>query len=86
MILVEAVVVGLVAFRLWRLLAVDDLTERLRERLPERVLEPWRCVWCLGFHCAVVVGLVAHLTGLTDSTPWLMIPAASVIVGIIWER
>lgn len=86
MILAEIVVVGLVSYRLWRLLAVDDITEGLRDRLPERVLEPWQCAWCLGFHCTVVVGVVAYLAGLTVGSPWLVVPAASVIVGLIGER
>lgn len=83
MILVEVIVIGLVSYRLWRLLAVDDLTEWFRERMPERVLKPWTCPHCLGFWSTVLVGLVAHFAGLTTSTPWLVVPAASVLVGFI---
>lgn len=89
MILVEVVVVGLVAYRLWRLLAVDDLTEPVRLWLHDhapRVLKPWTCQWCAGFHCTLVVGLVAYFAGLTDGTPWLVIPAASVVVGFLGEK
>jgi hypothetical protein len=83
MILVEVIVVGLASYRLFRLLAVDDLTEPIRGRMSERVLKPWQCPWCLGWWCTVAVGLVAHYAGLTTGTPWLVVPAASVIVGFI---
>lgn len=86
MILVEIVVIGLVAYRLFRLLAVDDLTERLRDRMSERVLKPWTCQHCLGWWCTVLVGLIAHFVGWTSGTPWLVVPAAAVIVGFLGEH
>ena len=89
MILVEIVVVGLVSYRLWRLLAEDTITEPLRlwlhDRAP-RVLEPLTCPHCAGFWCSAVVGTISYLAGFTDGTPWLVIPAASVIVGVMGER
>ena len=86
MVLVEIVIIGLVSYRLFRLLAVDKITERLRERMSERVLDPWTCPWCLGFWVTVAVGLVAHFVGWTTGTPWLVIPAAAVIVGLLGEH
>ena len=98
MILVEVVIVALVSYRLWRLLAVDDLTERIRHYLflaedegtgRTRVrsgANVLACPWCAGFWCTVAVGVAAHLAGFTDGTPWLVVPAASVIVGFIGEK
>lgn len=88
MVLVDSVVVGMVSYRLFRLLSVDSITEPLRARLPSWawVEELWGCAWCLGFWCTLAVGLVAWNLGWTDSTPWLMIPAASVVCGILGDR
>ena len=86
MILVEIVVVALVSYRLWRLLAVDKITEPVRDRMSERVLDPWQCPWCLGWWCTVAVGLVAWWVGLVVGSPWLVIPAAAVLVGFIGEH
>lgn len=86
MILVETALVALCSYRLWRLLAVDDLTERVRSRLAARVAHVLACPWCAGWWSTVAVGAAAHLAGLTDGTPWLIIPAASVIVGYLGDN
>lgn len=86
MILIEIILVALVSYRLWRLLAVDDLTERIRSKLGERVAHVLACPWCAGFWCTVAVGLVAHFAGWTEGTPWLVVPAAAVIVGFLGEH
>lgn len=86
MILIEVVIVALMAYRVWRLLALDELTRPLRERSidqgPGWVASLWYCSWCLGTWVTVAVGLATYLTGLTDSSPWLVIPAAATLVGL----
>lgn len=92
--LVEVVVVGLAAYRLWRLLAVDSITARLRDRLNVHAIAPVRhflaemvaCPWCLGTWCAVAVGLAAYFAGLTSETPWLVVPAAAVVCGWLGDH
>jgi len=85
--LVEAVVVGAVSFRVWRLLAVDTITARFRERVidtaPDWVTTGWYCAWCLGTWITISVGVTAYAAGLTDSTPWLVVPAAATTTGLL---
>jgi hypothetical protein len=82
--LVEALVIGLVSYRLWRLIGADLITAPLRER----ITWPWMaelvaCPWCLGTWLTIAVGLTAYLVGLTDSSPWLVIPAAATVCGLL---
>ena len=67
--LVESLLFGLVAYRLWRLAALDTITEPLRARLLRRVepdgIGPWAtvaywlaCPWCAGFWIAGAVVLL----------------------------
>lgn len=86
--IVWVVVIGLAAYRLWRLAAEDSITERLRESTidnwPEWVGKLVYCPWCLGswiafaltFGVDVVVGL---------SAPLLVGLAAAVVVGAVAE-
>lgn len=81
---------GLAAYRLFRLLAVDGITERPRaavERtITAKVGGKWAggltCGWCLGSWCAVaVVGIVWGLVGL--ALPALWIGATATLVGLL---
>jgi hypothetical protein len=89
-ILVEAIVIGTVSYRLWRLLALDEITAPVRDRLLSRSAwldSMWTCPWCLGTWVTIGVGLAAYFTGLTETSPWLAIPASSVVVGLLgrWD-
>jgi hypothetical protein len=93
MILVESVVVGLVAYRLWRLLAVDTLLEPLSRWISARgswgqkfIHKFVACPWCSGFWCCLIVGLAAWGGGLVEASPWLVVPAASVVCGMLGDR
>lgn len=80
------VVLMLAAYRLWRLLALDDLTRDVRERfgarLHPRLEAAIYCPWCLGFWCCVAVFGLASI--------WVSLPlvvaqvaAASTVVGFL---
>lgn len=92
--LVEIAVVGLVSYRLWRLLAVDGITQPARAWLIDhttlRETGWWfdflYCPWCLGAWLTVAVGLTSYFAGLTSETPWLVIPAAAVVCGWLGEH
>ena len=77
--IVAVVIVGLVAYRVWRLLAVDSLLDRWR---PD-----WKfltCPWCSGFWLAGLVALVWY-QGVPSEFVWVWL-ASSVIVGLIGEH
>lgn len=81
---------GLAAYRLFRLLAVDGITERPRAAVERTITAKagakWAggltCGWCLGTWCAVgVVGAVWAIRGL--DLPGLWIGATATIVGLL---
>lgn len=89
MILAYTVLIALAAFRLWRLAALDGITETPRERVythtPAWVEDLVQCPHCLGSWLAFGV------TWLTDATigleaPVLVALAAAALVGFIGER
>lgn len=88
-ILIESVIIGLVAYRLWRLVAKDDITEPIRQRVfwpsnDRPTLELMvSCPWCLGSWVAFGTVLVTHLTGVTSSNPYLLALASATIVGLV---
>ena len=90
MILVEIIVVGLVAYRLWHLLARDSITIPIQRRVERQahplVWEWWSCGWCSGTWYAVGVTLSAYFAGLITGSPWLVAPAAAFVVGWLGER
>jgi hypothetical protein len=77
-VIASIVVVGLVAYRAWRLLALDDLLDRWRPSW-----EFLACPWCSGFWLAGLTSLVWH-QGLSTDFVWVWL-ASSVIVGLIGE-
>lgn len=100
-LVVETLIVALVAYRLWRLLAIDDISLPIRKRLEEvagrywvrrrtriadRALEMIECPWCLGSWIALGVAFGAWAVGWTTSAPLLVGLAAAVLVGLLSER
>lgn len=82
-------ILGLAAFRLWRLAAVDSITEPLHGRIlamkspaGQWFSSMWHCPWCLGFHLSIVVwALWTYLPAIGQ--PICMILAISTLVGFI---
>ena len=70
----EAILLGLAAWRVWHLIAHDDLTEPLRRHVTdgrEKLTEFVECPYCLGWHLSLVVYLF-----------WLWLPTATLYVCI----
>lgn len=85
--IVDVVLVGLVAYRIWRLLALDRLFNRLRVWIIKR---EWQdefvlCAWCFGFWITGAVTLLAYFLGYVEdwAVTWI---AASVIVGFLGDH
>lgn len=76
-----AVLIGLASWRLWRLIARDDITAPFHTRLqgwPHRMVD---CPWCLGTWIAFAV------TAAVDQVhplpvPWVIAAAAAIILGV----
>lgn len=93
--LVVWILLTLAAYRLWRLLALDDLPglADVRHRTiaagqgtrAERWVDAIWCPWCLGFWCCVAVFAAADLAGTSIPLPAVQIAAASTAVGLIGE-
>ena len=82
----------LAAYRLWRLLALDDLPGLVEAR---DALDRWattdgrarwvdavRCPWCLGFWSCVLVFVTVDVWGVSLPLPVVQIAAASTVVGL----
>ncbi len=81
--LIQGVILGLVSYRIWRLIAVDDLTAPVRPS--GRVGSFLACAWCAGFWITIgVTALVWWLWGLENV--WLAGGVATVIVGWLGEK
>jgi hypothetical protein len=80
-----ALLIGFAAYRLWRLIGQDTITERLREGLDGWALDLVTCPWCLGSWIAfTVTAIVAAVVGL--AYPVLVGLAAATVTGILGER
>lgn len=82
-LLALTVLIGLSGYRVWRLLALDMITDRLREPLEEGSLT-WtfiKCPWCLGTWTTAAVWGVSwwQLEGVR--APWLVLGAALALAG-----
>jgi hypothetical protein len=79
-------IIGLAAFRLWRLGARDSITARPRQwlynRLPSVVSEMVDCCWCLGSWLAFGLTAAAYATA-PFAYPWLVGLAAAATTGWI---
>lgn len=86
---VETLIVGLVAYRLWRLVGQDDITEPVRNRHRIRhstLVHALECGWCAGTWSALAVSFGAWAADWTETPPLLLGLAAAVVVGTISER
>lgn len=78
------------AYRLWRLLALDDLPgladgrQWLLDRHPNRWTDAIVCPWCLGFWCCVAVFAAVHTVDpySTAVAYAIHVAAASTVVGL----
>lgn len=89
--LIWTLLIGLVAFRLWRLAAMDSITEPIHGRLRASThpVAQWfdtlvSCPWCLGFWLAT--GLTWGVWALTDAygtvDAFIIMWAASAVTGL----
>lgn len=88
--LVWAVVIGLAAFRLYRIAGVDSITEPIHGRLnasnhpvAQWVSELVGCPWCIGFWASVALTVAGALLGLytwPEAVPIAL--AASTVCGV----
>lgn len=84
-VVLTALLIGFAAYRLWRLIGQDQITERLREGLDGWALDLITCPWCLGSWIAfAVTAIVAAVVGL--AYPVLVGLAAATITGILGDR
>ena len=87
--LVETLIVSLVAYRLWRLIGQDDISDMLRLRIRQwkpAALHMVECGWCLGSWVSLAVAFSAWGVGWVDSPPLLVGFASAVVVGVLSER
>lgn len=80
----------LASYRLWRLLAFDDVLAGPRlmvvERLPRNYEGAIYCPWCLGFWSCVLTFVLIDLTGYSVPLPVVQVAAASTLVGWLGSR
>jgi hypothetical protein len=82
---------ALAVYRVWRIIAVDQITEPIRARFIFRDGRVWRwvadligCAFCLGWWLSGVAA-VAYVgaLGLSGWWVWLLWPAVSCVVGFL---
>lgn len=82
---------ALAVYRVWRIVAVDQITEPIRARIIFRDHPAWdwfvdlvTCPWCLGWWLSGVASLV-YVAALDLSAwwVWLLWPAVSCVVGFL---
>jgi hypothetical protein len=82
---------ALAVYRVWRIIAVDQITEPIRARIIFRTSRLWdwiadliTCPWCLGFHLSGIAA-VAYVGALGLSWWWVVLlwPAVSCVVGFL---
>lgn len=84
-VVLTALLIGFAAYRLWRLIGQDQITERLREGLDGWALDLITCPWCLGTWIAfTATAIVAAVVGM--AYPVLVGLAAATVTGILGER
>src|SRR5690606_17944281 len=84
--LVLTALLALAAYRLWRLVALDYITESLRFRfLPEGTVRSTfvTCPWCLGTWLVLALWLVTWLSIDTMRVPGLVLGSAATLVGLL---
>lgn len=72
------------SWRIWRLIARDDVTDWARSKISGWPLALVECAWCLGTWIALAVTFaVDHVQPMP--TPWLIAGAAAALVGLTEE-
>ena len=82
----QVAITALAAYRLWRLVGRDSLTDGLRARLPEPVRHWVECQWCGGSWVTFAVAVVVIWAGWPAVWPPLFALAAAALVGLIGDR
>ena len=85
--MISTLAVTLIAYRMWRFIGRDSITQRIRDRMrPDGLLLEWAtCGWCAGTWCAFGVALGGAAIGLVDY-PWVVGACAATLVGILGDR
>jgi hypothetical protein len=85
----QIAVMGMAAFRLWRIAAVDSITEPFHGRLnaSRHPVGRWfsdlvSCPWCLGFHLSILVWALWTFFPVIG-VPTCLILATSTLVGFL---
>lgn len=90
-LIIWTAMIGLAAFRLWRLLAIDSITEPIHGRINalttpagQWLNQLWSCPWCLGFwiSAALTWGTWWAITPYSIAEAILITFAASTITGL----
>ena len=81
----EAILLALAAWRVWHLIAEDDLTESLRRHVTDgrdKLTEFVECPFCLGFW--VALAWVVFFAVWDDGAVWAALPFAlnAVVIGV----
>lgn len=84
------VLVALAIVRVWWLIARDQITQVLRDDLPEEVVDWLGCPWCSGFWVTATGVLAAWAVGVVPlETPALYVVyvlGISTLVGLVGDR
>ncbi len=83
---VQVAITALAAYRLWRLIGRDSISEGFRGRLPERVRSWVECHWCGGSWVTFGVVIVVFAVGWPALWSVLLALAAAALVGLVGER
>lgn len=90
-LIIWTILIGLAAFRLWRLAAIDSITEPLHGRINalttpagQWLNQLWSCPWCLGFWISAALTAATWWAAAPYSIPEaiLITFAASTITGL----
>lgn len=89
--LLWSVLIGLSAYRGFRVLALDSIAESLRDWLEERRQQPWRflddlltCPWCIGWwYCGIGAWIVTAQQDYSLLTGGMIWCAASTVCGSV---
>jgi hypothetical protein len=90
--MVETLLVGAAAYRVWRLVGQDSITWPVRRYLDPNAgrIRAWfyelvTCPWCLGSWVAIAAAFATDAVGWTTTPPLLLGFAAAVVVGVIGD-